>query len=64
MLKCVLAALNGSFKCGVGTLQFNNTLSSSDNAKMSLWNGKKFFGFSTVMSMLISGVSDTPECGN
>lgn len=64
MLKCVLAALNGSFKCGVGTLQFNNTLSSADNSKMSLWNGKKFFGFSTVMSMLISGVSDTPECGN
>lgn len=64
MLKCVLAALNGSFKCGVGTLQFNNIPGGSDNAKMSLWNGKKFFGFSAVMSMLISGVSDTPECGN
>ena len=63
MLKCVTAALNGSFVAGVGTLQFNTEKSPYDNAKMSLWNGKKFFGYSIVMSTFISGVSETPECG-
>lgn len=62
MLKCVLAALNGSFVAGVGTLQFNTTMSSYDNAKLSLWNGKKFFGYSIVMSTLLGGISKTPEC--
>lgn len=64
MLKCVLAALNGSFVAGVGTFQFNSEVSPYDNSKMSLWNGKKFFGFSSVMSTFLSGVSTTPECGN
>ena len=63
MLKCVLAALNGSFVAGVGTLLFDAETSPYDNSKMSLWNGKKFFGFSTVISTSISGVSTTPECG-
>ena len=62
MLKCVLAALNGSFVAGVGTLQFNSEMSTYDNAKLSLWNGKKFFGYSIVMSTLLGGISKTPEC--
>lgn len=64
MLKCVLAALNGSFINGVGTLKFDSTVKGgTDAAKMSLWNGKKFFGHSIVMSTLISGVSNSPGCG-
>lgn len=63
MLKCVLAALNGSFVAGVGTFLFDKETSEKDEAKLSLWNGKKFFGFSTVISTSISGVSGTPECG-
>ena len=64
LLKCVLAALNGSFVAGVGTLQFNSQLTGSESkAKMSLWNGKKFFGHMTVLSTQLSGVSSTPGCG-
>lgn len=64
LLKCVLAALNGSFVAGVGTLQFNSQLTGSESkAKMSLWNGKKFFGHMTILSTMMSGASVTPGCG-
>lgn len=64
LLKCVLASLNGYFVAGVGMLQFNSQLTGSESkAKMSLWNGKKFFGHMTVLSTQMSGVSNTPGCG-
>lgn len=63
MQKCVLAALNGVFIDGVGTLQFNIELNKENTSKLSLWNGKKFFGYSIIMSTLMSGVSETPNCG-
>ena len=64
LVKCVLAALNGSFVAGVGTLQFNSQLTGSESrSKMSLWNGKKFFGHMTIMSTQMSGASVTPGCG-
>lgn len=65
LLKCVLASLNGYFVAGVGTLQFNSKLTGSESkAKMSLWNGKKFFGHMTILSTILSGVSGTPDCGD
>ena len=65
LLKCVLASLNGYFVAGVGTLQFNSKLTGSESkAKMSLWNGKKFFGHMTILSTILSGVSGTPDRGD
>ena len=63
MLKCVLAELNGVFVNGVGVLQFNQQVSPYSNGKMSLWNSRKFYGYSTVLSTLMSGVSSESECG-
>lgn len=63
MLKSVLAALNGYFIAGVGTLQLNYKVSGYDMAKMSLWNNRSFFGYEVVMSTLLSGVSTNEECG-
>lgn len=63
MLKSVLADLNGSFIRGVGTLQFNSTITPQDNAKLSLFNGRSFLGFSATISTLLSGVSSNSECG-
>lgn len=62
MLKSVLAELNGQFIAGVGTLQFNSKLSEEDKSKMSLWNNRKFFGYSIVMSTLMSGASADSNC--
>lgn len=63
MLKSVVADLNGSFVAGVGMLQFNSQLSGYDNAKLTLWNNRKFFGYQITMSTLMSGVSDDNNCG-
>lgn len=63
MLKCVMATLNGSFPAGVGTLQFNREMSNDQNALLSLWNNRKFFGFSLTMSTFMSGASDNEGCG-
>lgn len=62
LLKCALAALNGEFVSGVGVLQFNQTLSPLSQSKMSLWNNRKFYGFSSLMSTLMAGDS-TYGCG-
>ena len=63
MLKSVLAELNGVFVNGVGVLQFNTQLSVSDISRQYLWNNRNFYGHSTVMSTLLSGVSESGECG-
>ena len=48
---------------GVGMLQFNTQLHAEDVARMSLWNARKFYGFSTVVSTLLSGASANSGCG-
>jgi hypothetical protein len=63
MLKCVLAGLNGEQVNGVGVLQFNTELSPYDTSKLYLWNGRNFYGHSTVLTTLMSGVSETSMCG-
>jgi hypothetical protein len=63
MLKNTLAALNGREINGVGVLQFNADLSPYDVSKLYLWNGRNFYGHSTIMTSIISGVSDDSECG-
>ena len=63
MLKCVLAGLNGEQVNGVGMLQFNAELSPYDASKLYLWNGRNFYGHSTILTTLLSGVSDNSRCG-
>ena len=63
MLKDTIAALNGQMINGIGTLQFNSTLSGYDAAKSTLWNNKKFFGYRVIMTTLMSGVSENSDCG-
>lgn len=63
MLKNTLAALNGREINGVGVLQFNADLSPYDVSKLYLWNGRNFYGHSTIMTSIMSGISDDSECG-
>ena len=63
MLKSILADINGQMVAGVGMLQFNTQLHAEDVARMSLWNARKFYGFSTIVSTLLSGASTTSGCG-
>ena len=63
MLKDVVAALNGQMVNGIGTLQFNESLSPYDAAKASLWNAKSFFGYRIIMTTILSGVSECSDCG-
>lgn len=62
-LKSILAELNGTFVKGVGTLQFNSQLSPYGRSRQYLWNNRKFFGYSTVFSTIISGTSADNGCG-
>lgn len=63
MLKSILADINGQMVAGVGMLQFNTQLHAEDVARMSLWNARKFYGFSTIVSTLLSGASVNSGCG-
>jgi hypothetical protein len=63
MLKNLLAAINGREINGIGVLQFNAELSPYDTSKLYLWNGRNFYGHSTVLTSLLSGVSESSECG-
>lgn len=63
MLKSILAELNGKDVNGVGTLQFNNTLSPYSNSRQYLWNNKTFYGHQTVLATMMSGASSDSECG-
>lgn len=62
-LKSVLAEFNGTFVNGVGTLQFNSTLSPYSKAENYLWNGRKFYGHMTTMSTILSGTSNNNGVG-
>lgn len=63
MLKCVLAELNGAFVNGIGTLQYNSKLSPYNGSTQYLWNNRSFYGHTSFMSTMISGVSEESECG-
>lgn len=63
MLKSIIADLNGRMVNGVGVLQFNRDLSQYDVSKPYLWNNRSFYGHSTTMTTIISGVSEDSVCG-
>lgn len=63
MLKSVLAELNGCFIDGVGTLQHNMKVTSADKTKSQVWNNRAYFGFSTILSTFMGGVSVNPAYG-
>lgn len=63
LLKSVLAEFNGAFVNGVGMLQFNSKLSQKAKSQKNLWNNRKFFGHTTSMCTLMSGVSDNNGVG-
>lgn len=62
-LKSVLAELNGTFVNGVGKLQFNAELSPYCQSRNYVWNGRKFYGHSTVLATMMSGVSSNSGIG-
>lgn len=62
-LKSVLAEYNGTFVNGVGMFQFNSELSPYAQSRNFLWNGRKFYGHSTIMSTFLSGVSNDNGVG-
>lgn len=63
MLKDIVATLNGAMVNGVGMFQFNMELSPEERASSTVWNGKKFYGYKLTMSTIMSGVSQTDDCG-
>lgn len=63
MLKSLLASLNGSFVNGGGTLMFSKENSDNDYADMSVFNGRKFYGYHVNMSATMSGHSENPMVG-
>ena len=63
MLKDVVGALNGQMVNGVGMLQFNMELNPEERAASTVWNGKKFYGYKLTMTTIMSGVSQTDDCG-
>lgn len=59
----ILKALNGRDDLGVGFFQFNTSLSRLDRERMTMSNGKTFFGHSLIMSVLSSSIEVGDSCG-
>lgn len=57
MLRCILALLNGANVQGVGTLRYNQKLSSLCQSRYALWNQRTYGGYKNIFSTQVSGVS-------
>ena len=63
LLKSIIAEFNGVYVNGVGMLQFNRELSALAQSTKNLWNSRKFYGHTTIMSTQMSGVSNDNGVG-
>lgn len=57
LLKCILALLNGADVAGVGKLQFNTQVNRFNTSRLGVWNNRNFYGYKTVLSVVMSGVA-------
>lgn len=57
MLKCVLALLNGAYISGIGSLVFSREPNRFVESKMGLMNNRTVYGYRTIFSCQMSGVS-------
>ena len=57
MLKCVIALLNGAYISGVGNLLFSREPNRFVESKMGLMNNRTVYGYRTMFTCQMSGVS-------
>lgn len=57
MLKCVIALLNGAYISGIGNLLFSREPNRFVESKMGLMNNRTVYGYRTIFTCQMSGVS-------
>lgn len=57
MVKCILALLNGAYISGIGNLLFSREPNRFVETKMGLMNNRSVYGYRTIFSCQMSGVS-------